>query len=75
MRPAQDLIDLKPNAPKEYRGDLNPIATNVPGIQISELLPNMARIMDKWTGIRSIVGRPTVRTIRSCATAAARIYL
>ena len=56
--PHQDLIDLKPNAPKEYRGDLNPIATNVPGIQISELLPNMARIMDKWTGIRSIVGAP-----------------
>ena len=56
--PHQDLIDLKPNAPKEYRGDLSPIATNVPGIQISELLPNMARIMDKWTGIRSIVGAP-----------------
>ncbi len=56
--PHQDLIDLKPNAPKEYRGDLNPISTNVPGIQISELLPNMAKIMDKWTGIRSIVGAP-----------------
>ena len=28
------------------------------GIQISELLPNMARIMDKWTGIHSIVGAP-----------------
>ena len=56
--PHQDLIDLKPNAPKEYRGVLNPISTNVPGIQISELLPNMARIMDKWTGIRSIVGAP-----------------
>ncbi len=56
--PHQDLIDLKPNAPKEYRGDLNPISTNVPGIQISELLPKMAKIMDKWTGIRSIVGAP-----------------
>ena len=56
--PHQDLIDLKPNAPKEYRGDLNPISTNVPGIQISELLPNMAKIMDKWTGVRSIVGAP-----------------
>jgi len=56
--PHQDLIDLKPNAPKEYRGDLNPISTNVPGIQISELLPSMAKIMDKWTGIRSIVGAP-----------------
>ena len=35
--PHQDLIDLNPNAPKEYRGELNPISTNVPGIQISEL--------------------------------------
>ncbi|MDP7010882.1 MAG: DUF1501 domain-containing protein [Verrucomicrobiota bacterium] len=56
--PHQDLIDLKPNAPREYRGILNPISTNVPGIQISELLPNMAKIMDKWSGIRSIVGAP-----------------
>ena len=50
--PHQDLIDLKPDAPKEYRGALNPIPTNVPGIQISELLPNLAGMMDKWSGIR-----------------------
>ncbi len=56
--PHQDLIDLKPDAPKEYRGILNPISTNVPGIQISELLPNLAKIMDKWSGIRSIIGAP-----------------
>ena len=56
--PHQDLIDLKPDAPKEYRGALNPIPTNVPGIQISELLPNLAKIMDKWSGIRSIIGAP-----------------
>ena len=56
--PHQDLIDLKPDAPKEYRGALNPIPTNVPGIQISELLPNLAGIMDKWSGIRSIIGAP-----------------
>ena len=56
--PHQDLIDLKPDAPKEYRGILNPISTNVSGIQISELLPNLAKIMDKWSGIRSIIGAP-----------------
>ena len=57
--PHQDLVDLKPNAPREYRGELNPIRTNVPGIHISELLPRLARIMDKWTAIRSIVGAPS----------------
>ena len=53
--PHQDLIDPKPNAPKEYRGDLAAIRTSVPGIHVSELLPRLARIMDKWTAIRSIM--------------------
>ena len=42
-----DMYDLKPNAPAEFRGEFKPIATNVPGIQISEHLPHQARIMDK----------------------------
>jgi hypothetical protein len=37
-----DMWDMKPNAPAEVRGELNPIATNVPGIQIGELLPKVA---------------------------------
>ena len=37
--PHQDMFDLKMDAPREIRGELKPIATNVPGIQISELLP------------------------------------
>ena len=56
--PHQDLVDPKPQALKEYRGDLGPIRTNVPGIHIGEMLPRMARIMDKWTAIRSMVGAP-----------------
>ena len=56
--PHQDLIDPKPNAPREYRGDLSAIRTSVPGIHVSELMPRMARIMDKWTAIRSIIGAP-----------------
>ena len=54
----QDLYDLKPDAPSEYRGDLNPIKTNVPGIHLSELLPGLAKITDKIVPIRSIVGAP-----------------
>jgi len=39
-----DLYDLKPKAPQEYRGFWNPIATNVPGFDIGELLPKQAQI-------------------------------
>src|SRR5438128_418002 len=35
----QDTFDLKPNAPDEVRGEFKPIASSVPGIQVSELLP------------------------------------
>ena len=52
----QDTFDLKPNAPKEVRGEFNPIATNVPGIQIGSLLPRLAACADKYALIRSIVG-------------------
>lgn len=49
-----ETYDLKPDAPAEYRGELNPIDTNVPGIQICELLPHHARVADKFSIIRSI---------------------
>lgn len=52
----QDSFDLKPNAPKESRGEFSPTDTNVPGIQICELLPNLAACADKYALIRSIVG-------------------
>jgi hypothetical protein len=49
-----DLWDLKPDAPAEVRGDFRPIATNVPGIEICELFPRMAQMMDKFVPVRSI---------------------
>ena len=52
----QDTFDLKPNAPKEVRGEFKPIATNVPGIHIGELLPRLSRCMDKLILLRSLVG-------------------
>lgn len=54
--PHQDMVDLKPQAPVEIRGEFNPINTNVPGIQICELLPRLSQMADKYSIIRSIVG-------------------
>ena len=52
----QDSFDLKPNAPAEVKGEFKPIATSVPGLQVCELLPRLARCMDKVALIRSITG-------------------
>src|SRR5262249_48337939 len=50
----QDMWDLKPDAPEEVRGTFAPIATNVPGIEITEHMPRMARLADKYAIIRSM---------------------
>ena len=50
-----DTFDPKPAAGYDYTGPLNhPIDTNVPGIQIGELLPNLAKVADKYAIIRSM---------------------
>ena len=49
-----ESLDLKPNAPAEVRGLFNPIATVVPGIEIGEHLPLLARHTDKLAIVRSI---------------------
>src|SRR5580704_5954496 len=46
--PHLDMIDLKPEAPVEIRGDFKPIKTNVPGIEICENFPLIAKMMDKF---------------------------
>lgn len=50
----QDMWDLKPEAPEEVRGTFRPIDTNVPGIQISEHMPRMARQADKYAILRAV---------------------
>lgn len=49
-----DLFDLKPQAPAEYRGEFLPIRTNVPGVEITELLPTLATMADKFAIVRSL---------------------
>jgi hypothetical protein len=48
------MYDLKPDAPAEYRGEFAPIATNVPGIEVCELMPEHAKIADKFSIIRGL---------------------
>ncbi|MCH2600868.1 MAG: DUF1501 domain-containing protein, partial [Pirellulales bacterium] len=52
--PQHETFDPKPDAPTEIRGPFNPIQTNIPGIQFSELLPRTAAMADKIAVIRSM---------------------
>lgn len=54
--PHQDMFDLKPNAPREIAGPWRPIPTNVPGMQICEAFPRLARMADRLAIVRSLVG-------------------
>lgn len=66
--PHQDLVDLKRDAPAEIRGEFEPIATNVPGIEICEHLPQLARRMDRLAVIRSLVGSEGRHAAFQCLT-------
>lgn len=50
----QDTFDLKPQAPAEYRGLFSPIRTSVPGIEICEHMPRLAKRADKYAVLRGI---------------------
>ncbi len=63
-----DFWDLKPDAPREVRGEFRPIKTNVPGIEICELFPRLARLMDRAVIIRSIVGSEGRHDAFQCMT-------
>lgn len=52
--PHLDMFDMKPEAPREIRGEFQPIKSNVPGMEFCELFPNLARCADKFAIIRSI---------------------
>ncbi len=54
--PQHDTIDPKPDAPSEIRGEFGSISTKIPGLHVSELMPKIASIADKFAFIRSLVG-------------------
>ena len=64
----QDMFDLKSDAPSEIRGEFKPISTNVPGLQICEHLPRLARLADRYSLIRSMVGAEDNHYAVQCLT-------
>ncbi len=52
----QDMWDLKPESPAEYRGEFVPISTNVPGMEICELFPRLAKRAERFVVVRGMVG-------------------
>lgn len=66
--PHLDMYDLKPDAPAEIRGEFSPIATNVPGIDISELMPRTAAMMDRFALVRSLHGALNDHNVHQCLT-------
>jgi hypothetical protein len=52
-----DTLDLKPNAPAEIRGPYKPIATRVPGMRVSSMLPRLATLADRYCLVRSMSHR------------------
>lgn len=65
-----DTWDPKPNAPVGIRGEFKPIASRVPGMQVSEVLPLLAKEADKFSLVRSIGVKP-----RGLANHGAAIYM
>jgi hypothetical protein len=66
--PHQDMWEIKTEAPKEIRGEFQPIATNVTGVQICEVFPRIAAMMDKCAVIRSVVGATGRHDLLQCTT-------
>jgi hypothetical protein len=60
--PHMDMWDLKPEAPSEIRGPYQPIASNIPGMEICEHLPRLSRMADKYAIVRSVNQRNSNHT-------------
>lgn len=66
--PQLDMFDMEPAAPVEIRGEFTPIRTNVPGIEITELMPRTAALMDKYAVVRSLHGARDDHNLHQCLT-------
>ena len=57
--PHTDMFDMKPDAPADIRGEFKPIKTKVSGLQVCELMPELAKLADRYTIIRSVTAEQT----------------
>lgn len=58
-----DSWDPKPGAPAEMRGPYKPISTAVPGFQVGELMPRLAKLADRFAVIRSLTHKVPVHDV------------
>src|SRR5262245_63570564 len=68
-----ELADMKPDAPAEIRGELGGIRSSLPGCDVCELLPNVARIMDRMTVVRSMTHPYPIHGVAYATTGATNI--
>jgi len=73
--PQQDMIDLKPQAPVEIRGEFKGIATTVPGFEICELMPRMAAAAHRFAFIRSLTNSAGAHDAFQCQSGFPKIDL
>jgi hypothetical protein len=68
-----ETFDPKPDAPVGIRGELKSIRSNVPGLDVGELLPNAARVMDRVTVVRSLTHPYPIHGVAYAVTGTPRI--
>lgn len=66
--PHQDMWDLKPDAPAEVAGPMRPAASNVPGLELCDLLPQLGKRADRLAVVRSIVDAQDDHHAAQCFT-------
>lgn len=64
--PQMDMIDPKPEAPQEIRGDFKPIRTAVPGLHVTDLMPRLAKAAKDFVFLRSLVGAASKHDAFQC---------
>src|SRR5438270_12688572 len=68
-----ELCDMKPDAPVEIRGELRPIRSSLPGLDVCELFPHMAPVMDRTTVVRSMTHPYPIHGVAYALTGAPQI--
>jgi hypothetical protein len=68
-----ETFDMKPDAPVEIRGEFRPIRSSLPGLDVCELLPHTARIMDRVTVVRSVTHPYPIHGVAYATTGVASI--
>ncbi len=68
-----ETVDMKPQAPSGVRGSMNPIASSLPGLDVCEHMPHMARIMDRTTVVRSVTHQYPIHGVAYAMTGVSSI--